>query len=47
MDNKFLCVMAGYDDNTEKHLAIIQKKLYEKDFVGTYTKVKGDTYFRL
>jgi len=38
MDNKFLCVMAGYDDTTEEHLASIQNKLYEKDFVGTHTK---------
>lgn len=25
MENKFLCLMAGYDDDTENHLAGIQK----------------------
>ncbi|WP_040949037.1 2'-5' RNA ligase family protein [Gorillibacterium massiliense] len=38
MDKKILCVLAGYDDNTEQHLAAMQNKLYEKGFVGTHTK---------
>ncbi|MBP1754692.1 MAG: 2-5 ligase, partial [Firmicutes bacterium] len=38
MKDKFLCVMAGYDDNTEKKLSDIQNKLYEKGFVGNHTK---------
>lgn len=38
MKDKFLCVMAGYDDNTEKKLSDIQNKLYEKGFVGNQTK---------
>ncbi len=38
MDGKFLCVMAGYDENTEKYLAVIQNKLYEAGFIGTHTK---------
>lgn len=36
--DKFLCVMAGYDINTEKRLSDIQNKLYEKGFVGNHTK---------
>jgi hypothetical protein len=38
MKDKFLCVMAGYDDNTENKLSDIQNKLYEKGFVGNHTK---------
>ena len=38
MGDKFLCVMAGYDERTENHLAAIQNKLYEAGFVGTHTK---------
>jgi len=38
MKDKFLCVMAGYDDNTEKLLADIQNKLYENGFDGNHTK---------
>lgn len=38
MDKKILCVMAGYDDDTEQRLAAMQNKLYEKGFVGTHTK---------
>lgn len=38
MKNKLLCVMAGYDDDTEKYLSEIQNKLYEKGFRGTHTK---------
>ena len=38
MEEKILCVMAVYDDNTEQHLATIQNKLYKNGFVGTHTK---------
>lgn len=38
MMDKFLCVMAGYDVNTEKKLSDIQNKLKEKGFVGNQTK---------
>lgn len=38
MEKKFLCVMAGYDDNTEQHLAALQNRLYEQGFTGTHTK---------
>ncbi len=38
MEKKILCVMAGYDDNTERHLAAMQNRLYEKGFSGTHTK---------
>jgi 2'-5' RNA ligase len=38
MENKFLCVMAGYDDETEKHLAGIQQKLYDVGLTGEHTK---------
>ena len=38
MEKKILCVMAGYDDNTERYLAAMQNKLYEKGFIGTHTK---------
>lgn len=38
MENKFLCVMAGYDDETEKHLAGIQQKLYDVGVTGEHTK---------
>lgn len=38
MENKFLCLMAGYDDDTEKLLAGIQKKLYAAGLTGKYTK---------
>lgn len=34
MANKFLCVMAGYDNKTEKSLSNIQKILYGKGYVG-------------
>jgi len=30
--------MAGYDDDTEKRLAAMQKRLYEKGFSGTQTR---------
>ena len=38
MDNKFLCVLAGYDDENEKYIAQLQDNLYKKGFVGTQTK---------
>lgn len=38
MDNKFLCVLAGYDDEKEKYIARLQDNLYKKGFVGTQTK---------
>lgn len=38
MENKFLCVMAGYDDNTERKLSELQNKLYELGFSGRHTK---------
>ena len=38
MDKKFLCVMAGYDDETEKALSGLQNKLYEAGFSGVQTK---------
>lgn len=38
LKNKLLCVMAGYDDDTENYLSEIQKKLYEQGFCGTHTK---------
>lgn len=38
MKNKLLCVMAGYDDDTEKYLSEIQNKLFEQGFKGIQTK---------
>ncbi len=38
MENKFLCLMAGYDDETEAHLAGIQQKLYAAGLTGQHTK---------
>ena len=38
MENKFLCLMAGYDNDTENHLACIQKKLYAAGLTGQHTK---------
>ena len=38
MENKFLCLMAGYDDHTENYLAGIQKKLYAVGLTGQHTK---------
>lgn len=37
MDNKFLCVMAGYDKNTENKLSCLQNKLFECGFIGEQT----------
>lgn len=38
MRDKFLCVMAGYDETTEKLIVDIQQKLYDKGYVGNHTK---------
>lgn len=38
MDHKFLCVMAGYDNDTEALFSNIQKELYGKGFTGKQTK---------
>ncbi|MDF2586931.1 MAG: 2-5 ligase [Anaerocolumna sp.] len=38
MSEQFLCVMAGFDDQTEKHLEELQKELYQREFVGIHTK---------
>lgn len=38
MENKFLCIMAGYDNDTETHLAGIQQKLYSVGLTGSHTK---------
>lgn len=38
MAEKFLYVMAGFDAETEEHLAELQNFLYENGFVGTQTK---------
>lgn len=38
MEDKFLCVMATYDAQTEKILSDLQEKLYVKGFVGQHTK---------
>lgn len=38
MADKFLCILAGYDDATEAHLAALQQHLYDAGFVGTHTK---------
>ena len=38
MDNKMICVLAGYDDATEARLSGIQKDLYAAGFSGVQTK---------
>lgn len=38
MSDNFLCVMAGYDKDTEEYLASIQNALYAAGFTGTHTK---------
>lgn len=38
MPDRFLCVLAGYDDETERRLAALQRGLYEAGFSGTQTK---------
>ena len=38
MADKILCVLAGYDDETEARLSALQNTLYEQGFVGPHTK---------
>ena len=38
MADKFLCVLAGYDDRTEELLAGLQNMLYANGFCGRHTK---------
>lgn len=38
MDDKIICVLAGFDENTQAHLANMQTNLYDYGFVGTHTK---------
>jgi 2'-5' RNA ligase len=38
MSEQFLCVMAGFDDQTEKYLEELQKELYQNGFIGKHTK---------
>lgn len=38
MADKILCVLAGYDEETEARLAAFQNALYDQGFVGTHTK---------
>ena len=38
VENKFLCVMAGYDSATETRLSEWQKLLYDRGYVGDQTK---------
>lgn len=38
MQDKFLCVLAGYDGETETRLASMQNRLYEAGFNGTQTR---------
>ena len=38
MQDKFLCVLAGYDDETECRLSSFQNSLYDAGFTGTQTK---------
>lgn len=38
MGNRFLCVMAGFDPNTESRLAAMQQRLYDLGFAGEQTK---------
>ena len=38
MGNRFLCVLAGYDDLTEAYLAGLQSDLYAQGFSGTQTR---------
>ena len=37
-NDKFLCIMAGYDNATEARLSALQQRLYDAGFVGTHTK---------
>lgn len=36
--DKFLCVLAGYDEETEARLAALQNQLYRQGFTGTQSK---------
>lgn len=38
MKDKLLCVMAGYDDDTEKYLTDIQNRIFEQGLKSTHTK---------
>lgn len=38
MPDKFLCVLAGYDEATEARLSALQQRLYDAGFIGTHTK---------
>ena len=38
MGDRFLCVLAGYDDRTGAHLAALQNDLYARGFCGTQTR---------
>lgn len=38
MSDRFLCVLAGYDNNTEDHLCALQRSLYDTGFSGMQTK---------
>jgi 2'-5' RNA ligase len=38
MENKILCVMAGYDKNTENLLTSLQNKLFKDGYIGEQTK---------
>ena len=38
MNDKFLCVLAGYDEASEERLTGFQNELYRAGFVGTQTK---------
>jgi len=38
MADKFLCVLAQFDDETQTRLTRIQNELYEKGYQGKHTK---------
>lgn len=38
MSDRFLCVLAGYDNSTEAHLCALQQGLYDAGFSGVQTK---------
>lgn len=38
MAERFLCVLAGYDEATEAHLSALQQQLYAAGFSGTQTR---------
>lgn len=37
-ENKILCVLVGYDGQTEEYLAGLQRSLYDRGFSGTQTR---------